>query len=171
MMQDKKSIEEIIRSNEHIVAIHQPKYTSLPEIDYSLFEKEKIADTAIAMLKEYLSRPIIEDNLGAGIKASEKRSQLRKELEEAHGTDVHNYLKTTKLNMCSIGSVPLALNYLARSLVSDDSLIGKEINSLKKFMDSHLKDYKGMPSAEKIEFAQKVEDRIYGMLKSIAKEW
>lgn len=162
-----KPIEEILKQDPHIKAIHPAEEWDIPEIDYSLFKKEnrEIQREAIKRLKDYLNGPYIVDDFAD----HGQRRDWKGQLKETY-TGFYDYYKNNAIKINSVHAVRSAMNILRDDYKDENPqefqmLTEKVINMT--FIN--FEQYDSKSNQEKIEFAKQVKAEVYKVLKFLSK--
>ena len=160
-----RSIEQILGEDEHIVAIHAPKYDLIPEVNYSMFvaeARDKVRGM-VRIVSEYMSYPLIEDNFGL---SHNERRVWREQMEERHGELFISYYRKNKLRGNVYGSVVQALRLIAikiEDIEQKEKLISRVIDITRFFPDN----YDSLGASVKINTMRNVEEKVYDFLQTM----
>jgi hypothetical protein len=161
--------EELRKDNEfskHFIKLHQPKYSKVPDIDYSVF-KEGINRYAVSWLVAYITEmPLLEDNFEDNL----QRDNWRDELCNKYGEE--NILPFLHNNKLRPNKSDKLLGYL--EVIERDSSIqsNKQSISLITELENHIsttgrKYYELLKVPDQIEYMRHVEDKVYNILELI----
>ncbi len=163
-MSDEIPIEEIVRADPHVVAIHPPRYEQMPQVDITLFDpvrKERV-ERMFQIVATYLSYPLIEDDFGND---HEARWQWRKSMQQTYGDTFGQYYQCNKLKGNSFGYTLNALRFVSTAILGDkkEEITRKVISLATSFPDT----YNDLATTDKIKTIRDVEEKIYGIMTSL----
>ena len=158
------SIEKIVQEDPHIVAIHQPSYTHIPEVNVDLFlpETTQKVRKMSEIVRNYIGYPFIEDNFGI---CHTERRKWRKEMEEQYGEVFTSYYTKNKLRGSVYGYTINALRLMTINTLSEkrEELTQRVINITHFFPHN----YDLLEARVKIETMRTVEEKVYDFVQSI----
>tara|TARA_Y100000310_G_C20591642_1_gene768378 strand:+ start:204 stop:1124 length:921 start_codon:yes stop_codon:yes gene_type:complete len=181
-MRSVSEIEAILEQDgefrRHFVTRHDPKYASVPDVDFSLFEDDPRVQRFFGRLTEYLTEyPLLEDGFEASFDGHfadrndwiiklHRRYDFDEPREDGWSGDVWEYFNRNKLKGDNIVLVRECSRRIGSLLAEDDEYVRSRIDRVSQLIPGS--EYLTMLTPEKVERVKEIEDAVYDFYWAVA---
>jgi hypothetical protein len=152
-------IEQILLADPHVTAVKHSKYSTIPDMDYSLWSKRKHAESMMSVIAEYLQMPCVLDTFGLDHGA-------RRRWENTLPKKIQAFLDKNPLGANSLCRIGFSIGDLIKNYRGPHTGALRRLQ--KQVWTGFPKKYSSVPVAEKLEIMERTKARVYTLLEYLS---